>query len=1074
MMRRFAMVLALVLGLLLPTVDAAASGVVVSQGAVAGTEQVLFRAGTAGYGCFRIPALVRTAQGSLLAFAEARRSPSCADRGDIDTVVRRSTNNGRTWGPIRVVLSGSADDPFAPFTRGNPAPVVDRTTGAVFLVSTSNDASAGGPRLPWVQRSDDDGLTWTTAQRLTASFDGTTDGWFATGPGHGVQLSSGRLVVGAHQKPRSGVVNAGVLYSDDHGLTWHASAAANSFVDGQLSPGEVSVAELPDGGLYASARNEITDGDHRAMAVSTDGGTTMPAFTTVPSLVTPSVQGSVLAPQQTYQSRPGDTLLFSGPADPSDRKLMTVRYSTNNGVSWTTPAHGLITNQRSGYSDLAELTDGEIGLLYEGGVSFSADEIRFNRFTPAELGIPGTFTGKPSTQPIPLAGPTTPDASPEANDAYLAGNATVNQGLVLDGSGDYADVPYSRSLDPGSGDFTYTTSFSYSASASSPNQVLFWAYGVGSGAPQVWLRAQPGQDQVLAWVQGDTGATVAVKDSSSAYAFGDGANHSLTLTRSGSQIRLTVDGASATASGVSGSVSAGTLGLRLGAKPDGSAGDPFHGTLRDFRFSRSAGGTAAPVLRLPFAMVDGAATVSRTTVAISDDVSAHCADGSLLGGLGTRVDGRVAGTLALQIDSSHPGVETPFVPSLDLGDGDFTLTTWFRYDATASSPNQALLWAFGASSGKRSVWVRAQPAQDRLYAWVQTDTGQVAVALPDTSGATAFGDGAWHPLALSRSAGQVRLSVGTQSATATGLTGSVTAGKADILGLRAGSKPDGTDVFTGVFDEVRVYPRALTDAEAAGAYPSDRPSLWWSFENQTTQQHDVARLADGPSTPDYAGHCAGAYVRGGAALGPGKTGSALAFDGTSDDVELPYSPSTALGAGDFTFTTWLKYSATPADADQVVLWAYGTGSTARSLWLRAQPSKDRLYAWIQTDTGAAGVAAPDTAASVAFGDGAWHHLALRRAGTTLSLIVDGTTVGSATVAGSLSYDDTFTADGLELGAKPDGTNRLRGSLDEFRLFRKALSGSELDAVRQDNADLGMVTAVRLPFDTLSATAHARM
>jgi sialidase-1 len=83
-----------------------------------GVQQVLFRGGTGGYGCYRIPALLRTATGSLLAFAEARRSPSCADRGDIDLVVRRSTNNGRTWGPIRVVLSGGNGDPDTPYTRG--------------------------------------------------------------------------------------------------------------------------------------------------------------------------------------------------------------------------------------------------------------------------------------------------------------------------------------------------------------------------------------------------------------------------------------------------------------------------------------------------------------------------------------------------------------------------------------------------------------------------------------------------------------------------------------------------------------------------------------------------------------------------------------------------------------------------------------------------------------------------------------------------------------------------------------------------------------------------------------------
>lgn len=1035
----------------------------VSQTAVAGTEQVLFKAGTAGYGCFRIPALVRTTQGSLLAFAEGRKSPSCADRGDIDIVLRRSTDDGRTWSPIRVALAGTQTDPFAAFTRGNPSPVVDETTGRVLLVSTSNEASLSGQRLPWVQHSDDDGLTWSDATQLPATFDGTNNGWFATGPGHGIQLGSGRIVVGAHQKPSNGVVDAGVLYSDDHGDSWHASTVPNSYVDGEVSPAEISVAELADGRLYAAGRNEMTTGDHRVAAISADGGSTFPTFGTVPSLVTPNVQGSVLALRQTYKTTAGDTLIFAGPSDPTDRTHLQIRYSTNNGTSWATPARGLITNDRSGYSDLAELVDGEIGVLYEGGASFSADEIRFNRFTPSEIGLPGTFVGQPSGQASVAAGPTTPDSTPEANDAYLGGNATVDNGLVLDGSGDYADIPHSRTVDPGDGDFTYDLTFRYTATATSPDQVLVWAYGVGAGAPQVWLRAQPSQDQIYAWVQGTTGAQVVVKDTSSAVAFGNNATHHLTLTRTGGQIKLTVDAASASESGVTGSVSAGTAGIRLGAKQDAAASDPFHGTIGDFHFYRGATEGA----HLAFQVIDDATVPARTSLAMSDDLSAHCADANLLGGLGTLVAGRAASTSALQVSAAHPGAETPFVPGLDVGSGDFTITTWFKYSASSSSANQVLLWAYGATAGERSVWVRAQPSQDRLYAWVQTDTGDVSVALSDSSGNTAFGDNAWHALALTRTGDQIRLSVGTSSATTSGLAGSVSADKADILGLRVGSKPDGTDVFTGAVDEVRFYPQALTAAEAAGAYPSDLPAIWWSFEGQNTQKHDVVRLADGPSTLDYSSHCGGGYVRGGAALGAGKFGGALTFDGIDDTVQVPNSAATNLGADDFTITTWLKYTA--GTADQVIFWAGGVGGTQRGLWLRAQPSQNRLFAYLQTDAGVTSVAAPST------GDGSWHHIALRRAGNTLSLIVDGVTQGSSTgVAGSLTYGDAFVADGFQLGARPDGTGWLHGALDEFRIFTKALSTAELTSVRQNNTDLGNVTALRLPFDTVSATPHARM
>ncbi|MEV6968604.1 LamG-like jellyroll fold domain-containing protein [Hamadaea sp. NPDC051192] len=1057
--------------------SAVASGTASSSSPV-GTEQVLFRTGTDGYGCFRIPALLRTDSGVLLAFAEGRHSPSCADRGDIDIVVRRSTNDGRTWGPIRVVLSGSPADPSVPYTRGNPAPVFDRATGRVLLVSTSNAASPGGLRLPWVQHSDDAGLTWSAAQPISATFTGSTSGWYATGPSHGVQLRhgayAGRLVVGAHQSV-SGLAYPGVLYSDDGGTTWAASRVA---AEDALNPGEVSVAELPDGSVYVNARNDA-DADHRAYAVSTDGGTTMPAYKTAPSLVTPNVQGAVLAPQSFYRTTPGDLLLFSGPADPASRKVMQIRYSVDGGRTWARAPGGQLTDQRAGYSDLAELGGGEIGVLYEGGVNFSADELRFNRISPTALGIAGTFTGKVSAQPSTPAGPTTPDTSPQADDAYLAGNATVSgQSLVLDGDGDYAEVPYARGMDVAADDFTISLRFRHTATAATAPRVVLWAYGMGAGAQQIWVRLQPAQDQAYAWVQGEQGGVGAVvKDSSAAAAFGDGAWHTFTLTRSGPQITLSIDDASASASGVVGSVaSTAPSGLRLGAKQDSAASDPFTGSLADVRLT-ARGNT---LLHLPFSVIDTAATPARTNVALSDDLSGHCSAATLLGGWRTLTEGRTTGFTALPIDAAHPGAESPFTPALDAGSADFTIATWFKF--TAGSADQALVWAFGATSGKHSLWVRAQPGQDRIFAWVQTDAATVTAAVPDSSAGVAFGDGAWHLLTLRRSGGEVRLGVDTLSAVGSGLTGSLTSNPAaGLLGLRVGSKPDGSNVMTGAVDELRFYRRALTDAElataAGGRFPADTPSVWWSFDSGYTQQHDVVRSTpdSGFATPDSSARCAHAYARGSAALTTtGKFGTGLTLDGVDDAVEVSYAAPLALGDRDFTITAWLRYNATATSADQVVLWAYGVGATERQLWLRAQPGKDRLFLVAQTDASDSTVSAVDSASRVAFGDGAWHHLAITRSAGVLSLSVDGVASGSAPIAGSLTYGDAFTVDGLQFGARLDGADRLTGALDEVRVFNRALTVAELDAVRQQNADLGSITLLRLPFDVLSTTPYARM
>lgn len=264
------------------------------------------------------------------------------------------------------------------------------------------------------------------------------DGWFGTGPSHGIQLKhgdkAGRLVVGAYESlPRSGrdAEYVGVLYSDD-GEQWFASTTPDSSGPG-IAPGEPTVAELEGGQVYINARNNNgTSSGHRTHAVSTDAGASVPVQQVVPSLTTPEAQASVLALEQTYQTTPGDTLVLSAPSHPTDRQNMRIRYSTDRGTTWHDAAQ--VNAKRAGYSDLAELTDGEIGLVYEGGDGFSAANIYFNRFTPAAAGVPGTFTGAVHPQPSPAAGRTTPDTTPDADDAYLAG-VGARRGPLGAGSG---------------------------------------------------------------------------------------------------------------------------------------------------------------------------------------------------------------------------------------------------------------------------------------------------------------------------------------------------------------------------------------------------------------------------------------------------------------------------------------------------------------------------------------------------------------------------------------------------------------------------------------------------------------
>ncbi|MET9434947.1 sialidase family protein [Streptomyces sp. NPDC006551] len=1160
---------------------AAAGGTELSSSAALGTQQVLFRSGTAGYGCFRIPTLVTTKTGALLAFAEGRTSPSCADRGPIDIVMRRSTNDGRTWSPIRVVSSGSETDAEAPHVRGNPSPVADRD-GDVFLFSNSEKATPGDVRRSWFQRSSDDGITFGAplpAPRLTES----GKGWFGTGPSHGIQLHdgphAGRLIVGAYETvsgtPGAEDQRAGVLYSDDHGDTWQASKTVNSFLraedladpppntkpeDPMFKPGEPVVAELPGGDVHLSARSPYDIAGHRMHTVSTDDGATVPVFGPTKNWKGPDVQVSVLAPRRTYRQTPGDLLLMSTPSHETLRQGMRIRYSLDKGVNWIDAPGGQVSKvlaDRAGYSDMAEMAKGEFGLVYEGGTVFSAQHIYFNRFTAGELGLPASVTSKGSAlpQPTPAPGRTTPDVTPEANDAYLGAGATLGagavlpatpkpvyfgQGLQLDGVTGHADLPFTPSLDPGAGDVTYSLHFRYEATSTTPQQALFWAYGEGSGTPQVWVRAQPAQNRILAWVQGANGTAWAALTGpdTSKPAFGDGRWHHLTLVRTGETVTLQVDGGNAAPQEgkVVGALAGPRennvkgLGIRIGDKPvedePGKPYDGFKGTIDEFRLYRTAlteeqrgllrGTRASEVAadrlaaHLPFQVVDTADTAPLTTTRIQDDVSGHCADGTLLGTASTEsgdvlVEGRV-GKGALGVSPTLPGVEVPYVPAVDNGAGDFTFSLWFRYAATKDTKDAVLMWAYGSTSGAPSLWVRARPSGDRLVARAETTEGSIAVDLLDPrEDRVAFGDDAWHLLTVTRSGDRFAVGVdgivpgapGAHVVTANGSTGSFTDGVDAPEGIRVGSKPDGSDVLTGRLDDVRYYKRALTEAEVAdildtapqGWSPPKNPSLWWSMEGGNTEEHLVMRPAVDAATratPDASQHCGHAYVRGGAALSPtGAFGRGLAFDGTDDAVELPYGDAKALGGSDFTLATWVRYTA--ADNETPVLaWAYGVGSAERQLWIRAVPEENKVIALLQTDTATTTVEVRAPAGTV-FGDDTWRHVVLRRQAGTLTLSVDGAAADGGTSAratatapaGSLTYGDSFSVRGFQLGARPDGTttDRLQGAMDDFFLARRALSDTELTTLRSTADSFATDTAVvvRLPFDTLTPKgSYARM
>jgi sialidase-1 len=307
---------------------------------------------------YRIPALVVTKQGTILAFAEARASGF--DWGHIRLVVRRSEDNGKTWGPEIDTSNGK----FPDHKIGNPVPIVDRETGRIFLIG--HFAVAGhvhsGDQQVMVVHSDDDGKSWSDA-RLIPMGQWLPQGfhWMLSGPGHGIQLRrgshKGRLIA-----PCYGHGTGYVVYSDDHGKTWKVGARSPA---GPYN--EATCVELSNGDIMLNTRSPGGGGGrtpNRGTAVLTDGGETYKEGTSrfIPDLPCPSCQAGTARLTAPKDGDPG-VILFAGPGLPTGRVRGTLWASYDDGKTW--PYKTNIYEGGYGYSDIITLRNGKVACIFE-------------------------------------------------------------------------------------------------------------------------------------------------------------------------------------------------------------------------------------------------------------------------------------------------------------------------------------------------------------------------------------------------------------------------------------------------------------------------------------------------------------------------------------------------------------------------------------------------------------------------------------------------------------------------------------------------------------------------------------
>jgi sialidase-1 len=338
----------------------------------------LWTAGIGEYNNYRIPSVIVSPSGRVLAFCEGREG---GDSGDINLLLKRSENNGITWSKEQIIWDDESN------SCGNPCPVVDEETGRIWLFMTWNDGedhesriiqkTSQYARLPFLCYSDDDGITWSAPTDMSSTCRDTTWGWYATGPGFGIQVKTGkykgRLIIPANHSYDPSSYGSHVLYSDDHGQRWEMSQS--------IKPGcnESQITELSDGSLLMNMRS-YNGHDSRAISISKDGGITWSEISHDLQLVESKCQASIL----NFGDFRGQRMqLFTNPAVPDGRTHLTLKTSFDDCGSWSNSK--LIYPGPAAYSCLTRLANGKIGIFFEAGkehayekmvfVSFDADEI---------------------------------------------------------------------------------------------------------------------------------------------------------------------------------------------------------------------------------------------------------------------------------------------------------------------------------------------------------------------------------------------------------------------------------------------------------------------------------------------------------------------------------------------------------------------------------------------------------------------------------------------------------------------------------------------------------------------------
>jgi sialidase-1 len=333
----------------------------------------LFHQGDEGVNTYRIPALIETPKGTLMAVADARHDSARDLPAKISLVMRTSRDRGRTWSrtvTIRQVPEGGV---------GDASLLLDRRTARVWCFHSYGPPGIGfGTAKPGARTgpttfqfhamfTDNEGVTWSDPRDLTPQVkDPSWQAMFSTSGTH-IQNSAGRYLVPMVVRDAQGVVSSRNAYTDDAAETWRIGAAIGPGTD------ESKCVELPGGVILQNMRN----GPTRAVALSNDGGVTFGPVAHDSALIDPVCNAGITR----YLHKKRDLLLFTNAAS-TKRENLTLKVSADQGKTWTTDR--ILHEGPSAYSTLVALRDGSVAVMYECGETSPYTRIRFERF-PLQL-----------------------------------------------------------------------------------------------------------------------------------------------------------------------------------------------------------------------------------------------------------------------------------------------------------------------------------------------------------------------------------------------------------------------------------------------------------------------------------------------------------------------------------------------------------------------------------------------------------------------------------------------------------------------------------------------------------------